>query len=104
MEQKADCQVNKEGNLTVCVNWREITFISVATQVGRVLIIRMSKGEDSRLRKEQANYTKGTSTAEQISFSEKQCGEAQEWTLKTLSQYLQGDTLEDHEMVSLQRW
>ena len=60
-------KIANKGDLTLCDNWRGITLTSVVAKVlGRVMIMRISRGIDSLLRKEQAGYRKGRSPVEQI--------------------------------------
>ena len=57
----------KKGDLTDCGNWRGITLIPTAAKVmGKVVIKRISRGVDKKLRKEQADFRSGGSTMEQI--------------------------------------
>ena len=57
MEERADCQVPKKGNLKDCKHWREITLLSVVSKVmGRIVIDRIRTGVESKLRKEQAGF------------------------------------------------
>ena len=56
----------KKGDLTNCGNWRGITLMPTAAKVmGKVIIIkRISRGVDKKLRKEQAGFRSGRSTIE----------------------------------------
>ena len=57
----------KKGDLTNCGNWRGITLMPTAAKVmGKVIIKRISRGVDKKLRKEQAGFRSGRSTIEQI--------------------------------------
>ena len=57
----------KKGDLTNCGNWRGITLMPTAAKVmGKVIIKRISRGLDKKLRKEQAGFRSGRSTIEQI--------------------------------------
>ena len=57
----------KKVDLTNCGNWRGITLIPTAGKVmGKVIIKRISRGVDKKLRKEQAGFRGGRSTIEQI--------------------------------------
>ena len=60
-------KVPKKGDLTNCGNWRGITLIPTAVKVmGKVIIKKISRGVDKKLRKEQAGFRSGRSTIEQI--------------------------------------
>ena len=60
-------KVPKKGDLTNCGNWRGITLMPTAAKVmGKVIIKRISRGVDKKLRKEQAGFRSGRSTIEQI--------------------------------------
>ena len=57
----------KKGDLTNCGNWRRIILMPTAAKVmGKVIIKRISRGVDKKLRKEQAGFRSGRSTIEQI--------------------------------------
>ena len=57
----------KKGDLSEWGNWRGITLTSVPSKVfGRVLIARIGQGVDSKLRDEQAGFTRGRRTVENI--------------------------------------
>ena len=57
----------KKGDLTNCGNWSGITLMPTAAKVmGKVIIKRISRGIDKKLRKEQAGFRSGRSTIEQI--------------------------------------
>ena len=56
----------KKGDLTNCANWRGITLMPTAAKVmGKVIIKRISRGVDKKLRKEQAGFRSRRSTIEQ---------------------------------------
>ena len=60
-------KVPKKGDLTICDNSRGISLLSVPGKIfGRILIERMRKGVDAKLRQEQAGFRKGRGTTEQI--------------------------------------
>ena len=57
----------KKGDLTNCGNWRGITLMPTAAKVMRKVIIkRISRGVDKKLRKERGGFRSGRSTIEQI--------------------------------------
>ena len=57
----------KKGNLTECGNWRGITLLVVVAKIlGRIIVTRIKKGVDKKLRKEQAAFRSGRGTVEQI--------------------------------------
>lgn len=57
----------KKGNLADCNNWRGITLLSVPGKVlGIVLLRRLRRAVDQRLREEQAGFRAGRSCSEQI--------------------------------------
>ena len=73
-------KIAKKWDLTKCGNWQGITLMSVAAKVmDKVLIRRISGGVDAKLRKEQAGFTKGRSTIEQIFVLRNIVEQAVEW-------------------------
>ena len=57
----------RKGDLTNCGNWRGITIMPTAAKLmGKVVIKRISRRVDKKLRKEQAGFRSGRSTTEQI--------------------------------------
>ena len=57
----------KKGDFTECGNWCGITLMAVPVKVmGRVIVNRMRKGVDKRLRKDHAGFRIGRNTIEQI--------------------------------------
>lgn len=60
-------QLSKKGNLKEWKNWRGITLLQVVSKIlVRVVIDLIRNGIDSRLHKEQAGFTPGRGTEEQI--------------------------------------
>ena len=60
-------RIPKKGNLADCNNWRGITLLSIPGKVfSKVLLNRLSKDIDERLRNEQAGFRKERSCPEQI--------------------------------------
>ncbi|XP_013401097.1 uncharacterized protein LOC106166982 [Lingula anatina] len=57
----------KKGNLHECDNWRGITLLSIPSKIFcRVLLKRIDRAIDSRLREEQAGFQKGRGCIDQI--------------------------------------
>ena len=57
----------KKGNTKHCKNWRTIPLLSVVGKIlSRIIIDRIRRGVDDRLRKEQAGYRRGRETTEQV--------------------------------------
>ena len=70
----------KEGNLKEYTNWRGITLLVIASNVlGKILIERLKRGADKRLRAEQAGCRQGRSTTEQIFILRNIIGQSYEW-------------------------
>ena len=70
----------KKGDLTNCGNWRGITLMPTAAKVmGKVIIKRISRGVDKKLRKEQAGFRSGRSTIEQIFVLRNIIEQSDEW-------------------------
>lgn len=57
----------KKGNLKHCKNWRGITLLPIISKIlGRIVIDKIRRGLDHKLRKEQAGYRSNRSTIDQI--------------------------------------
>ena len=57
----------KKGDLAQCGNWRGITLmVKTAKIMGKIIITRISKELDRKLRQAQAGFRKGRGTSEQI--------------------------------------
>ncbi|PVD27306.1 hypothetical protein C0Q70_12461 [Pomacea canaliculata] len=57
----------KEGELTQCRNWREITLLSIPSKVlTKIILERLKTALDRRLRQEQAGFRRGKSCTDQI--------------------------------------
>ena len=70
----------KKGNLKECTNWRGITLLVIASKVlGKILIERLKRGADKRLRAEQARFRQGRSTTEQIFILRNIIEQSYEW-------------------------
>ena len=70
----------KKGNLKDCKNSRGITLLSVVGKIlGRIIIDRIRRGIDSRLRKEQAGYRRGRGTTEQVFILRNIIEQVNEW-------------------------
>ena len=60
-------RVFKKGDLRECNNWRAVTLLPVINKIFcRMLLERIKKGVDKKLRKEQAEFRPKRSTTEQI--------------------------------------
>ena len=70
----------KKGNLKDCKNSRGITLLPVVGKIlGRIIIDRIRRGIDSRLRKEQAGYRRGRGTTEQVFILRNIIEQVNEW-------------------------
>lgn len=70
----------KKGNLKNCKNWRGITLLPVVSKVlGRIIIDRIRKGVDHKLRKEQAGYRSNRNTTDQIFILRNIIEQSNEW-------------------------
>ncbi len=56
-------KISKKGDLKNCDNWRGITLLSIPS---RVLLNRVVKAIDTRVRQEQAGFRKGRGCMDQI--------------------------------------
>ena len=73
-------KIAKKGNLKDCKNSRGITLLSVVGKIlGRIIIDRIRRGIDSRLRKEQAGYRRGRGTTEQVFILRNIIEQVNEW-------------------------
>ena len=73
-------KIPKKGNLKECKNWRGITLLPIFSKVlGRIVIDRIKKGIDSKLRKEQAGYRTNKSTIDQIFILRNIIEQSNEW-------------------------
>ena len=70
----------KKGDLTKCENWRGITLISIPSKIlGHILIERIKKGLEDKLRPEQARFRSGRRTSDQIFILKNIIEQCQEW-------------------------
>ena len=70
----------KKGDLRDCNNWRGVTLLPVISKVFcRMIIDRIKKGVDRKLRKEQAGFRSGRGTTEQIFILRTILEQANEW-------------------------
>ena len=70
----------KKGDLTKCENWRGITLISIPSKIlGHILIERIKKGLEDKLRPEQAGFRSGRRTSGQIFILKNIIEQCQEW-------------------------
>ena len=59
--------ISKKGNLSECKNWRGIMLLSVPSKIlCRIILDRIQKTVDKKLRKEQAGFRKDTSCTDHI--------------------------------------
>ena len=64
---KGPVKVFKKGDLRECNNWRGVTLLPVINKIFcRMLLERIKKGVDKKLRKKQAGFQPNRSTTEQI--------------------------------------
>ena len=57
----------RKGNLKVCKNYRGIILLSIEGKaLGRLVIDRVRNGADSKIRKQQADYSRGGGKTEQV--------------------------------------
>ena len=74
------CKIPKRGNPQQCGNWRGVTLLPTASKVlGKILISRVQGGVDDRLRKEQAGFSAGRGTVEQIFILRNILEQVDEW-------------------------
>jgi len=60
-------KIFKKGDLQDCNNWRGVTLLPVIRKIFcRMLLKRIKRGVDKKLRKEQAGFRSKRSTTEQI--------------------------------------
>ena len=73
-------KVFKKGALRQCNNWIGVTLLPVISKIfRRMLLERMKKGVDKKLRKEQAGFRPKGSTTEQIFILRNILEQANEW-------------------------
>ena len=73
-------KIPKKGNPQQCGNWRGVTLLPTASKVlGKILIGRVQGGGDDRLRKEQAGFSPGRGTVEQIFILRNILEQVDEW-------------------------
>ena len=67
MWKKGPVKVFNKGDLRECNNWRGVTLLPVINKIFcRMLLERIKKGVDKKLRKKQAGFQPNRSTTEQI--------------------------------------
>ena len=65
--KKGPVKVFNKGDLRECNNWRGVTLLPVINKIFcRMLLERIKKGVDKKLRKKQAGFQPNRSTTEQI--------------------------------------
>lgn len=70
----------KKGDLSKCQNWRGITLMSTPCKIlGSILIERIKKELDGKLRPEQAGFRSGRRTSDQIFILKNVIEQCQEW-------------------------
>ena len=70
----------KKGNLRECRNWRGITLLPVVSKIlGRIIVDRIRRGIDHKLREEQAGFRKGRGTTEQVFVLRNIIEQVNEW-------------------------
>lgn len=73
-------KIFKKGDARDCNNWRGITLLPIDSKIFcRMIINRMKKGVDKKLRKEQAGFRPGRGTTEQIFILRNILEQANEW-------------------------
>ena len=70
----------KKGDLTKSENWRGITLISIPSKIlEHILIERIKKGLEEKLRPEQADFRSGRRTSDQIFILKNIIEQCQKW-------------------------
>jgi len=79
----------KKGDLTICGNWRGITLIPIVTKImSKIIINRIAKEVDKRLRDEQAGFRAGRGTTEQIFILRNILEQCAEWNAKLYTLFI----------------
>ncbi|KAL9959458.1 hypothetical protein ACROYT_G032784 [Oculina patagonica] len=73
-------KIFKKGDLRDCNNWRGVTLLPVISKIfGRMLLERIKRGVDKKLRKEQAGFRSKRSTTEPIFILRNILEQTNEW-------------------------
>jgi len=74
------CKIPKKGNLQECGNWRGVTLLPLTSKVlSKIIINRIQRGVDDKIRKEQAGFRPGRGTTEHIFVLRNILEQANEW-------------------------
>ena len=73
-------KIPKKGDLSNCSNWRGITLLSLTSKIfTRIILQRLTKAVDERLRQEQAGFRKGRSCIDHIFTLRQILEQTHEW-------------------------